>query len=960
MKRTSLFPRWVRMVFLVAVAGLLAIMLPEPLSGPRTAAAQSPTIDCRSSALGNRLSVDAEHSGLGFRDPEKKVVASVVCNYVVKGSTDKDRHSGMAVTVEFNCKTQIEQSWQSKTASKRRNERSRSDAMLLLREMGNYTGYAGDFTVQEKMFLRTDTLSIATVVVLTDFKENSTDRVNFSANDAQALAHQLAGRYQATAKEMGCTDEGDQPAKYDLTVSNLEVVQVVQDPGNTVPLVARKGTVARVFVKLGSGPLKPLEGVSARLRGYRDGKEFTDSPLEPWNKSITVPNVSQRENIDHSLNFRLPDDWTEAATLILIAEVMPPKGVEETNSKNNDKTVQVSFSYRRTLTISYLPVCYQTASNCPSGNIATMGTWMAKIFPVSDVGFEYEQLPVDKWVWDRSNLSTEAGDKVFLAALRQRYELTERSDHYRKQLMAWLPEVSGLVAGGESDPVWFGSDGRISWQQDYSGHSPYFAPFVPAHEVGHNLGLRHTNTEDGCSATGRDKNTDWPYKSGTVQEVGFDVEGKRVIPASYFDVMTYCGFDGSNIWISPHHYRKLYDGNFVPQGRQLGRTAASLLDLQEGDTIGDVVLAAQDSARDYLVITGTAKRDGSAGTIGSVYRISSSIPAEPSRRNGNHCVRITGGAQTDYCFDLSFQGHTTGAAIDEDAFTVRVPVAPGTTKVALRRGNRELASRTATKNAPAVTIASPKPGDSWNGSRTVEWTATDADNDPLNYAVQYSPDGGRSWYPLAVDATDPRHTVDSKALAPGNQVYVRVLASDGLNTVVEQSGPFTIQDQRSSGSSSTLLYLLLGAGAAGAAAGGGALAAAGRRRSARRRTAALVDPTQYPVGPAFQAAAPDTTTAHAPARLLVIQGQTNARWLDLTMPVAGLGRGGGTTLQLQDAAASRHHARLSWTEQGWLLEDLQSRNGTYVNGERITSRLLHPGDQIQICSIVMQFQSPSA
>ncbi|MBI2760865.1 MAG: FHA domain-containing protein [Chloroflexi bacterium] len=351
-------------------------------------------------------------------------------------------------------------------------------------------------------------------------------------------------------------------------------------------------------------------------------------------------------------------------------------------------------------------------------------------------------------------------------------------------------------------------------------------------------------------------------------------------------------------------------------------------------------------------------RDGSGGTIGSVYRISSSIPAEPSRRNGNHCVRVSGGAQTDYCFDLTFQGHTTGAPIDEDAFTVRVPVSPGTTKIALRRGNRELASRTATRNAPAVTVASPKPGDSWRGNRTVEWTATDADNDTLSYAVQYSPDGGQSWYPLAVDASDPRYTVDSKALAPGNQVYVRVLASDGLNTVVDQSGPFTIEDQRASGSSSTLLYLLLGAGAAGAAAGGGALAAAGRRRNARRRAVSHADPAWYPDLPAFPAAAPVATPASAPARLLVIQGQTNARWLDLTMPVAQLGRGSGSTLQLQDAAASHHHARLTWTEQGWLLEDLQSRNGTYVNGERITWRLLYPGDHIQICSIVMQFQSP--
>ena len=35
-------------------------------------------------------------------------------------------------------------------------------------------------------------------------------------------------------------------------------------------------------------------------------------------------------------------------------------------------------------------------------------------------------------------------------------------------------------------------------------------------------------------------------------------------------------------------------------------------------------------------------------------------------------------------------------------------------------------------------------------------------------------------------------------------------------------------------------------------------------------------------------------------------------------------------------------------EQGWLLEDLGSTNGTTVNGQRVSRQLISPGDRIQI------------
>jgi hypothetical protein len=62
------------------------------------------------------------------------------------------------------------------------------------------------------------------------------------------------------------------------------------------------------------------------------------------------------------------------------------------------------------------------------------------------------------------------------------------------------------------------------------------------------------------------------------------------------------------------------------------------------------------------------------------------------------------------------------------------------------------------------------------------------------------------------------------------------------------------------------------------------------------------------------------------------------------------GREDGVDIPVQDALASRRHAELRWTEgQGWSLADMNSRNGTFVNGQRITQEVrLDDGTQMQV------------
>ncbi len=60
------------------------------------------------------------------------------------------------------------------------------------------------------------------------------------------------------------------------------------------------------------------------------------------------------------------------------------------------------------------------------------------------------------------------------------------------------------------------------------------------------------------------------------------------------------------------------------------------------------------------------------------------------------------------------------------------------------------------------------------------------------------------------------------------------------------------------------------------------------------------------------------------------------------------GRAEGNNVVVDDVRASRRHAELYWDGSDFVLLDLNSSNGTYVNGEKIASRVLTDGDVIQI------------
>ncbi|RMH12470.1 MAG: FHA domain-containing protein [Planctomycetota bacterium] len=90
--------------------------------------------------------------------------------------------------------------------------------------------------------------------------------------------------------------------------------------------------------------------------------------------------------------------------------------------------------------------------------------------------------------------------------------------------------------------------------------------------------------------------------------------------------------------------------------------------------------------------------------------------------------------------------------------------------------------------------------------------------------------------------------------------------------------------------------------------------------------------------------------------LSVIQGPDSGKKFELPSNEPQLIGRSSEALPITDNTVSRRHAELTPDDGLWWIRDLQSQNGTYVNGVRIVERTkLNPGDQIRVGSSVFVF-----
>jgi hypothetical protein len=91
--------------------------------------------------------------------------------------------------------------------------------------------------------------------------------------------------------------------------------------------------------------------------------------------------------------------------------------------------------------------------------------------------------------------------------------------------------------------------------------------------------------------------------------------------------------------------------------------------------------------------------------------------------------------------------------------------------------------------------------------------------------------------------------------------------------------------------------------------------------------------------------------------LQVLDGADRGRTFDEVPTPVTIGREEGNTIQLNDERVSRYHLKIQEDQEKLVLTDLESTNGTKVNGEEVQLRILRYGDMITVGRTVLLFGS---
>ncbi|HEY9204854.1 MAG TPA: SdrD B-like domain-containing protein [Candidatus Methanoperedens sp.] len=192
--------------------------------------------------------------------------------------------------------------------------------------------------------------------------------------------------------------------------------------------------------------------------------------------------------------------------------------------------------------------------------------------------------------------------------------------------------------------------------------------------------------------------------------------------------------------------------------------------------------------REYLIMAGNISSDNQV-TLDPFYRMMMPNGTSDDIGTGNYSLELQD-QSGQVLFVRHFDPNPAHPVLPQvRRFYQTVPLAPGIARIVFKQGDNILAMRIVSANSPSVTVVFPNGGEEWgvSGEQVIQWVASDADGDTLNYLVQYSKDAGQNWLTLATDLTDNKLTVNTAFLPGSNQSLVRVFATDGVNTGQDQS-----------------------------------------------------------------------------------------------------------------------------------------------------------------------------
>jgi hypothetical protein len=560
---------------------------------------------------------------------------------------------------------------------------------------------------------------------------------------------------------------------YNIKMTDLEITQAVQClhnpdcPDNSVALYSGKTTLVRAYLTLTSGPTSFVSSISGALCYGNTGAGGCTNPILPAHKVfvdwVKDPVAFDRGTASMTLDFILPSSYVSGFTTQTLTVYVNYKFQDlpsEAFYKDNYKTITYQVTPSKPIYVKFYPV--QNKGVFPPGfEWATLTDYLSKTYPTGQV---YPSLGIPLYGKDYPWTTPGGGCGMGWGNL-----LND---------LWYLRGGSGPIAYGEvpyKTITMYGGCGYMGSPEAAGLAGTSSDGRVAAQEVGHTLNLPHV---PGCGAGGPDMS--YPNSSGLLDEFGIDPYTLQVYsPSSSFDFMGYCG-GGTNTWTSIYTYEEiaglLPSGAFHPSNYHL----AAPINLLQPEKV--------------LVGSGDLSPIRASLTQG-FYMLDRTSFNALTPDAGSYTVELQDGSGHvlySQHFDLAQLSNDDPQT--EGGFRLVLPWTDGTRKVVYKYQDKVIGHSTASAHAPTLALTSPSGGETWaaSGQQTITWTAADADHNPLGYMVQYSADGGATWSMLAANLTDPFFTFDGDYLPGSDHGVIRVIATDGFNTVSVDSNQVSV------------------------------------------------------------------------------------------------------------------------------------------------------------------------